>query len=211
MLSNQRPSGRPERLGVYGGTFDPIHVGHLIVANEMRFRLRLDRVLFVPAGQPPHKLGSQVTSVADRLEMVRLAIRDNAGFDICTYDIEREGPSYTVETLAHLREVNPDSELYFIVGEDSLIDFPTWREPDRILELAYLAVASRPGPVADLESPQHPLHQVRHRITRVRVPLIELSSREIRRRVSQGEPITYQVVPAVERYISDRGLYRGPR
>jgi nicotinate-nucleotide adenylyltransferase len=180
----------------------------LIVATEMRFRLGLDRVIFVPAGHPPHKPEEGVSSVADRLEMVKIAIRSNDAFSMCTYEAERPGPSYTVETLTFLRELFPEAELYFIIGEDSLLEFPAWREPRHILDLAYLAVAARPGPVADLESPEHPLFDVRDRIIRVRVPLIDISSRELRGRVARGEPIQYQVVPEVEQYILERGLYR---
>jgi nicotinate-nucleotide adenylyltransferase len=196
-----------ERLGIFGGTFDPIHIGHLIVATEMRFRLALARVLFVPAGHPPHKPESSVSSVADRVEMVNIAIRHEDDFAICTYEAERPGPSYSVDTLTYLRETYPESELYFIIGEDSLRDLPTWRQPRRILQLAYVAVAARPGPVANVDSPEHPLFDLRDRIIRVRVPLIDVSSRELRRRVTQGEPIRYQVLPEVEAFIRERGLY----
>lgn len=198
------------RLGIMGGTFDPVHLGHLIIAEEARLRVGLDRVLFVPAGRPWLKAGGPKASAQDRLAMVRLAIKGNPFFDCTAIEVNRQGNSYTAVTLEELRAaLGLDTELFFIVGLDSLADFHRWQRPDRILKLATLVVLVRPG--YDRSS-LRVLDKVKDGASQSAVllegPLIEISSTEIRRRVAQGASIRYLVPPEVERYIMAHGLYR---
>src|SRR5438270_3511478 len=132
------------RLGIYGGTFDPIHLGHLILAETCREACGLDRVWFVVAGEPPHKRGPR-TSVADRLEMTRIAVAGHPAFEVSEIEARRPGPHYSVETLEAIVRERPDDELFFLIGADSLVDLPQWRQPDRILTMVTLVVANRPG------------------------------------------------------------------
>ncbi|MCX7623151.1 MAG: nicotinate-nucleotide adenylyltransferase [Thermomicrobium sp.] len=196
------------RLGIFGGTFDPVHHGHLIVAEVMMEELSLDRVLFLPAGQPPHKLGRPITAAFHRLTMLQLAIQGNPRFGLSFVDVERPGPCYTVESLAILQQEYPGDELVFLMGEDSLRDLPTWREPNRIAEQAVLAVALRPNVEVDLEAVFAHVPAARDRVVLVPVPLIQIAASDIRRRVAEGRTIRYQVPQAVEEYIYHHGLYR---
>lgn len=195
------------RLGIFGGTFDPIHVGHLIVAEEIRQALALSRILFLPAGQPPHKQGWRISSVADRVAMTRLAVADNPAFEVCLHDAERVEPAYTADTLAALGALYPGVELFFVMGEDSLVDLPTWRSPERILELARLAVAARPGVSVDLAALEQKLPGLQQRLDLVETLNIGIAARDLRQRVSEGRPIRYQVPAAVEEYIHRHRLY----
>lgn len=199
---------RLPRVGVFGGTFDPVHLGHLIVAVEIRHRLALDRLLFVPAGRPPHKAGLAISSDADRLAMLRLALADDPALELSTIDLDRSRPSFTVDLLAGLRRDLAPARLVFVMGEDSLRDLPRWHEPGRIAELAELAVALRPGAGVDLDAVYRAVPEARGRVHLVATPLIGISSTDLRRRVRSGEPIRHQVPAAVEAYIRDRGLYR---
>ena len=199
---------RAPRVGVLGGTFDPVHLGHLIVAAELRHRLVLDRVIVAPAGRPPHKSAREVSDDAHRLAMLRLALAERPAFEVSAADMERDGPSYTADLLALLREELAPERFFFLMGNDSLRDLPTWHQPARIAELAELGVAARPGVLIDLEAIERAVPAVRGRVHLVPTPLIEIASRDIRRRVQQGEPITFQVPLAVERYIREHGLYR---
>lgn len=197
------------QIGVFGGTFDPPHVGHLIAAAELGHVLALDRLLFVPAGRPPHKATRDVGSDAHRVAMLRLAIADNASFELSTVDLGRDGPSFTADLLARLHELLRPVDLVFLMGEDSLRDLPGWHRPDRIAAIAEIGVASRPSIDADVEAIRRAVPETEDRLRLVRVPGIEVSSSDIRRRVAAGAPIAYQVPPAVERYILDHGLYLG--
>jgi nicotinate-nucleotide adenylyltransferase len=196
------------RLGLFGGTFDPIHYGHLIVAEEIRHALALNEVLFLPAGEPPHKRGWTISPTADRVAMTRLAIADNAAFGLCLLDVERAGPSFTADTLEALARQRPAAEIYFIMGEDSLAELPTWHAPERILRAARLAVALRPGVTADLSRLERALPGVTARVSLVPTPEVGIAARDLRQRVAAGRPIRYQVPPAVEAYIREHGLYR---
>ncbi len=197
------------RTGIFGGTFDPIHVGHLIVAAQLRFALHLDSVLFVPAGRPPHKSGQEIADNEHRLAMLRLAIDDDPLLAISTLDFDRGGLSYTADTLALLHAAAaPESTLVFLMGQDSFRDFPSWDRPNRIAQLAEIGVALRPGTEANLEAILTAVPAAKGRVRIVPVPLIGVSSRDIRRRIASAEPISYQVPPAVERYIVANGLYR---
>jgi nicotinate-nucleotide adenylyltransferase len=199
------------KLGVLGGTFDPPHIGHLILAEEARQVLGLEQVLFVPAGAPWRKAGQELSAGEDRLAMVRLALGDNPHFAVSTLEIEREGPSYTAETLAALHQELPaDSEIFFILGQDSLADLPNWRQPQRIISLARLAVAAR----SDWESAQPDALEkevpgISQRLLWLDMPRIDISATAVRERVRQGLSIRYWVPPAVEEYIRQHGLYAG--
>ncbi len=200
------------RLGILGGTFDPVHYGHLVLAECCREHCRLDRVLFLPAAVPPHKLAYEVTAAANRVEMLKLAIGGHPQFEVSTYEVNRGGVNYTFETLAALQSEYPDAELFFLLGSDSLNDLPQWREPRRICELATLAVAQRAGSpepnwqaLAGLVSPQR-LEECRG--CQTTMPQIGSSSNDLRRRVAEGRSIRYQTPRAVEKYIETHGLYR---
>lgn len=196
------------RLGVFGGTFDPVHYGHLVAAEEVRYRLRLDKVLFVPAGMPPHKLDHDITPTRHRVAMLELAIASNPGFALSRVDIDRHGPCYTVDTLALLhQEYGPGAELFFLMGMDSLADILTWKDPERLIRLARIVVVGRPGFQADVDELDKVLPGAAERICIVDTPLMEVSSSDIRQRVREGAPIRYQVPEAVEAYIRAHRLY----
>jgi len=199
------------RVGVLGGTFDPPHLGHLILAQEALQGLGLSKVLFVPAGEPWRKAGRELSPRDQRLAMVRLAAGDNPGLGVSTAEVDRPGPSYTAETLAELREqFDSEIELFFIMGGDSLADFPHWHQPLRILELARLAVAERP-PSRDegFEEgiPEELAEALRERVVWLPMPLIAISASAVRERVRQGLSIRYWVPEAVEEYIRGHRLY----
>jgi nicotinate-nucleotide adenylyltransferase len=189
------------RLGLYGGTFDPIHLGHLVLAESCREACGLDRVWFVVAGSPPHKPAAGRTPVADRIEMVRIAIAGHSAFEVSELEARRPGPNYSVETLEAVRAGKPEDELFFLIGADSLADLPMWRQPERILELATLVVVNRPG--AGPPSPAFEGRSIRH----VEMPAIGVASNDLRRRVADGRSIRYQVPRGVEAYIVAQGLY----
>ena len=150
------------RLGIFGGTFDPIHLGHLLIAEELMFRLSLDRVLFLPSNLPPHKTGQMVSPNDDRMVMLRAALQGNPHFDISTVDMDRPGLSYTADSLEILGERHPHSELIFLMGQDSLRDLPTWHDPNHIARSARLGVALRPGVNVDLDAIIRPfqMHEI---------------------------------------------------
>ena len=189
------------KVGLFGGTFDPPHLGHLIVAQEVHFRLGLDRVLWVPAAIPPHKRGRSITAATIRLEMVRAAIADDSRFSVSDLEVRRSGPSYTADTLRQLREQRPADELFLIVGADQLRELHTWREPDMISRLATVVGFSRAGEEAPAVEG----------VVVVEVPRIDVSSTEVRRRVAAGEPVSYMIPAAVEGVVRGRELYRAIR
>ncbi len=195
------------RLGLLGGTFDPPHYGHLLAAQEVAWRLQIDRVLFLPARQNPLKRGEPSSSAEDRCDMVALAVADNPIFELSRLDLDRPPPSYTADLLRALE--SPEYELFFLVGADILPELPKWREPRQIVQLARLVVVNRPGaPRPDLDRLERLLPGVGERSEHVQIPGVDVSSSDIRRRVAAGRPIRYLTPPAVERYIMDRGLYR---
>ena len=199
------------KLGVLGGTFDPPHMGHLILAEEARLALGLEQVLFVPAGAPWRKAGQELSPREDRLAMVRLAVGGNPHFAASTLEIEREGPSYTADTLAALREqLAADSEIFFILGQDSLADLPNWWQPQRIISLARLAVAARTAwEPAQADALEREVPGISQRLVWLDMPRIDISSTAVRERVRRGLSIRYWVPPAVEEYIRQHGLYVG--
>ena len=200
-----------QRVGILGGSFDPIHIGHLLIAEYAREQLQLSEVRFIPAAISPLKQDKPPTDAKHRVEMIRLAIGGNAHFGLDERELMRLGPSYTVDTLAELKSEAPEMELVFILGADSLADLRAWREPERICQLAFLAIAFRGGrPAPDLEQLRQylPPDQVASAAEHIlNLPQLEISSTDIRQRVRSGKSIRYQVPAAVEAYISAAKLY----
>lgn len=195
------------RLGVMGGTFDPIHHGHLVAASEVASRFALDEVVFVPTGQPWQKADRQISPAEDRYLMTVIATASNPRFSVSRIDIDREGLTYTVDTLADLRkERGSDVELFFITGADALAQILTWHEVDRLFELAQFIGVTRPG--VDLDSPA--IAQLpKDRISLLEIPALAISSTACRLRIHRDEPIWYLVPDGIVQYIAERDLYRG--
>jgi nicotinate-nucleotide adenylyltransferase len=197
------------RLGFLGGTFDPIHHGHLMAAQEAWWQLHLEQVLFVPAGAPPHKRGRTISPAAHRLRMVELAIAGKPQFRVSQVDLKREGLSYTLDTLRLLRaELGSEPVFYFIEGADSLGDILKWHKPQGILELCELAVVRRPGVDVDLGELEADLPGLAAKVHWVEMPRLDISSSDIRARVRVGRPISYLVPACVEEYVAQQALYR---
>lgn len=198
------------RLGILGGSFDPIHIAHLLVAETVREALNLDLVLFLPVGRQPLKPGKPQASVEHRVAMVARAIEGNPHFALSRLDADRPGPSYTVDTLRQIREEQEEPvDMWFIVGADSLLTFPRWRDPAGILGLARLAVVRRPGYVPDISPFLLQLPKLGTSTDWVDAPLMEISATDIRRRVSEGRSIRYRVKEGVREYILTNHLYLG--
>jgi nicotinate-nucleotide adenylyltransferase len=203
------------RLGLFGGSFDPVHYGHLMLAECCREQCRLDAVWFLPAAIPPHKQDREPTPAEKRIEMLELAIAGHEAFSVCRYEADRGGVNFTVDTLAQFRQEDPARELFFLVGADMLHDLPHWRNPARVCELAVLVVVRRPGvgPL-DFESlgaflPADRIEAIRRH--QVEMPEIGISSTEIRRRVAAGLSIRYWTPRAVEMYVHTHGLFQRAR
>lgn len=200
-------------IGVLGGTFDPIHNAHLIVADEVRNRLGLGQVLFVPAGQPWLKKDSPISAVKHRVQMVRLAIADRPHFQLSTIETDRVGPSYTVDTVAELRaQLGAENELFFILGWDNLAQLPQWRQSSRLVKMCHWVAVPRPGyQLPDLNSLEAVIPGLSQRLIRLDKPEIDISATEIRKRVAQGLSIHHLVPDSVERYIIRHRLYTTPQ
>ena len=187
------------RIGILGGTFNPIHIGHLILAEEAYLKLKLDKLVFVPAFVPPHKDSAEIISAKDRLEMVRLAIEDNPAFEVSTFEIDSKKKSYSIDTLKEFRSVyGEDSQLCFITGSDSLKDLFSWKNINDIFKISKFIVANRPG---------YPIKEVPKEVDTVVITPIEVSSEDIRRRLKEARSIRYLVPEKVRKYILERKLY----
>lgn len=200
-------------IGILGGTFDPVHLGHLSIADAAMDQAKLERVLFIPAGQPRLKQAEPSASVDQRLEMVRLAIQDHPGFDICDIEAHRPGPTYTVDTLVELSaELGPTANLYFILGMDVLGQLDRWKDPEQVLELCRLLVLDRPGE-QDFNWARfyEKVSAAQGRVQVVTAPLVDVSATELRRQAAAGEPLAGQVPNAVAVYIRQQGLYQTER
>lgn len=197
-------------LGLLGGTFDPVHYGHLLLAEQCREQCALDEVWFLPTGSPPHKRGNGISPGKARAEMLEFAVAGCPEFRVDRMELEREGTTYTVDTLEELHRRDPSRELFFLIGADSLIDLPTWRSPQRIGELATIVAVNRGDrPLPDQAALVATLGEsLAERIRFVTMPGIDLSATDIRRRVRAGESIRFMTPRAVEAYIRERGLYR---
>ena len=195
------------RIGVFGGTFDPIHMGHLVAAEDARAALGLDKVLFIPAGQPWFKSYRQITEAQRRLAMVRLAVESNPHFAVSDIEVQRSGPSYTVDTLSELRDQYPNAEFSVILGVDALREIDRWHQPRRVFELASVVGMARPGALLDPSVLNAAIPGASRRMRLVDSTLIDISGTDIRQRVAAGHSIRYRVHDAVERYIHENGLY----
>jgi len=197
------------RLGVFGGTFDPPHLGHLILAAEAFQQLNLDRLLWVLTPEPPHKLKRDITPLRHRLDMLKATISDDPDFELSTVDIDRPGPHYAVDTLRILKEHRPDEAWIYLMGGDSLRDFPTWRKPVELVKrVATLGVMVRPGVEFDLADLEQKIPGVSAKVHFIQAPLIGISASEIRQRVANHLPFRYLVPLQVYKIIQERGLYR---
>lgn len=197
------------KTGILGGTFDPVHTGHIMVADVAKEELGLADVVFVPAGEPWFKAGASVLPAEHRLNMVRLAIAGKSFLKASTMEIERKGPTYSVDTMAEMRrEIEDNDELFFIIGWDNLMELPRWHQPERLISLCRLVAVPRVGfPVPDLASIEASIPGISQRVIMLDKPQIDISASVIRQRVRQGRSISHLVPEAVEKYIKEHGLY----
>lgn len=202
------------RIGVFGGSFDPLHLGHLILAEQSREQAKLDEVWFIPAARPPHKLDAPPTSFEHRVAMLRLILDKHSDFRIDTLEADRAGPSYTADTLEELHRRHPGNYWHYLLGSDSVPDLPKWHEPARIVAVAGLVVMERlgfPTPTAAEVARMINVPPTSLRMQKINVPLIELASRDIRQRVATGGSIRFMVPEVIENYIHQHGLYRSSK
>ena len=197
------------QIGAFGGTFDPIHIGHLTVAEEVRLKLGLSRLIFIPAGQPWLKADRSISPAEHRLAMLSLAIEDNPHFTISTIDVDRPGPSYTVDTIDAIKhELGTKVRLYFLLGSDALKELPQWKEPSRLVQICQLVAFNRPGSsISSLELLESAIPGVSQRVSFVEVSQIEISATQIRKRAAKGASLRDLVPQSVERYIREQRLY----
>lgn len=200
-------SGR--KIAIFGGTFDPIHLGHLLIAQQAYNSFSLSEVIFMPAGIPPHKSNLQITPPEFRLEMVKRAISDNPVFSYSDYELNKSGHSYTAETLRHYQELAIADKIYFIIGADSLLEIFTWHEPEYLLNNGFFIVARRPGYNLKGVLQRKEYWPYRDHIFIMDCIEIDISSTEIRKMVREGKSVKYQTRDEVIKYISEKGLYRG--
>ena len=197
------------RVGIFGGTFDPIHLGHLAVARSIQSSLGLDNVIFVPAGQPWLKADTPVSHVKDRVQMLRLALARRRAFELSTIEADRPGPSYTVDTMEALqRQLGSDADLFFLLGSDALMDIAKWKEPQRLIQLCQLVAFARPGfGLPTMEALEAAVPGISLRVVFAEVPQVNIRATDIRCRIAEGRSIQRRVPRAVERYILEHGLY----
>ncbi len=195
--------------GILGGTFDPVHNGHLIVADVARAQLNLNEVLFIPAGQPWLKPERIITAAEHRLQMLRLALDDTPYFSISEIEIERPGPTYTIDTITALKEqLNAEDELFFILGQDNLMQLPQWHEAPNLIELCYLVAAPRPGvKKPDFKALEAEIPGITQRVMLMKQPQVDINATDIRERVARGLSVRHLVPEPVNRYIKEHGLY----
>ena len=199
----------PERIGIFGGTFDPPHLGHLILASEARVQLKLTRLLWVLTPVPPHKMNRPISSLDDRLAMVKLALNDEPSFELSNIEIERPGPHYTLDTIRIFSKLYPNDDLILLLGGDSLRDLPTWHRPaDLVAACHQIGVMRRPGDSIDMASLEKKIPGLNSKVKFVEAPLLEIASSEIRSRAAHGSPFRYYLLPAVYQYIQEHNLYR---
>ena len=198
-----------ERIGIFGGTFDPPHLGHLILASEAHVQLKLTRLLWVLTPVPPHKMNRPISSLEDRLAMVRLALNDEPSFELSNIEIERPGPHYTLDTIRVFSSQYPNADLILLLGGDSLRDLPTWYRPaDLVAACRQIGVMRRPGDSIDMHALEKKIPGLKTKVKFVEAPLLEIASSEIRRRAARDLPFKYYLLPAVYQYIQEHHLYR---
>lgn len=200
------------RIGIFGGTFDPVHVGHLIMAEQCREAGELHQVWFIPSARPPHKQDQPLTPIVQRLEMLALAVAGMPAFRIDELEKDRPGPSFTADTLTELHRLHPKNDFALLLGSDCLPDLPFWHQPERILDLAELLIFARPGwPVLSPKELRESLHLPEFgplRLRIIQVPLIDIASRDLRQRAAEKRSLRFLVPRAVECYIAEKKLYR---
>ncbi|HEU0292707.1 MAG TPA: nicotinate-nucleotide adenylyltransferase [Anaerolineales bacterium] len=199
----------PDRIGLFGGTFDPPHLGHLILASEAQSQLELDRLLWILTPEPPHKQEQSITPIEHRLAMVNLAIADNPAFELSRIELDRPGPHYTLDTIKLVAEQNPSADIVPIIGGDSLRDLPKWHRSQEIVYACHwIGVMRRPNDKANLDQLERELPGIRSKIHYVDAPLLEIASHEIRNRIAMGKTVRYYLSPAVYDYIEKNHLYQ---
>jgi len=199
----------PNRIGLFGGTFDPPHLGHLILASEAQSQLELNRLLWILTPEPPHKQEQLITSIEHRLAMVNLAIADNPAFELSHIELDRPGPHYTLDTVKLIAEQNPNAEIVPIIGGDSLRDLPTWHRPKELLYACHwVGVMRRPSDEPNLEALERELPGISSKVHYVDAPLLEIASREIRSRIATGKSVRYYLPSNVYKYIAQHHLYQ---
>jgi len=199
-----------KKYGIMGGTFDPIHVGHLVIAEEIRWKFNLDKVIFVPAGNPPHKDISKITSGEHRYRMTLLATISNPYFDVSTIELEKQGITYTIDTIKELKSLcKNNTEFYFITGADSILELSTWKDVDQLLSMCNFVAATRPGfQLSKIETKVKELESKYNKcIYTVSTPALQISSTDIRNRIREGRPVKYLLPESVEAYIKKHKLY----
>jgi nicotinate-nucleotide adenylyltransferase len=198
------------KIGLFGGTFDPPHIGHLILASEAVYQFDLARLLWMLAPDPPHKLDQPITPLPHRLEMLERAIAGNSSFEISRLEIERPGPHYTIDTIRLLSQLEPNADIVFLLGGDSLRNLPTWRlSAQLVAEVSKIGVMCRPGDPFDIPALEAKIPGITEKVSFIDAPLQNLASREIRRRIANGEAYRYYMLPPVYEYIEVNHLYRG--
>ncbi|NLO89274.1 MAG: nicotinate-nucleotide adenylyltransferase [Clostridia bacterium] len=210
MKKNNTENKKYKALGIMGGTFDPIHYGHLVTAEEARCQFNLDVVVFVPSGKPPHKKDYRVSDAKHRYLMTVLAVVTNPFFDVSRIEIDREGYSYTIDTVKAFRKKYPWSEIFFITGADAILEILTWKKVEEIMDHCRFIAATRPGyNLSDLDKKfKAILPEYSNRVETIEVPALAISSTDIRRRVAMDKSIKYLVPEAVEQYIWKNNLYK---
>ena len=199
----------PNRIGLFGGTFDPPHLGHLILASEAQSQLKLHRLLWILTPEPPHKQEHAITSIEHRLAMVELAIKDNPAFELSRIELDRPGPHYTLDTIKLIAEQNPDADIVPIIGSDSLHDLPKWHEPQQLVYACHwIGVMRRPHEESNLDELESQLPGIRSKVHYVDAPLLEIASREIRSRIAEGKSVRYYLPSNVYEYINTHHLYQ---
>lgn len=201
----------PERIGIMGGTFDPVHNGHIVMAESASEQLQLDRVLFIPTGNPNFKQGQQVTPAQDRVEMLKLALQDKPHFELDLREVERPGVTYSADTLEELHEEFPGAELYFLMGVDSAQTIVHWRRAERVAELCKVVAVQRPGYSFDSIDRAMEQSDIDFELICLEIDAVDVSSTEVRRRISCGETVQGLVPDAVIEYIVEHGLYGCPQ
>ncbi len=199
----------PERIGIFGGTFDPPHLGHLILASEAHAQLKLTRLLWVLTPVPPHKLNQPISSLDHRLAMVKLALKGESAFKLSMIEVERSGPHYTLDTVRVFSSQYPNADLILLLGGDSLRDLPTWHRPaDLVAACREIGVMRRPGDSIDMASLEKKIPGLNSKVKFVEAPLLEIASSEIRRRAARSLQFRYYLLPAVYQYIQEHNLYQ---
>jgi len=201
-------AGLAMRVGVFGGTFDPPHLGHLILAAEASSQMKLDKLLWVLTPDPPHKRDQHLTPIEIRFELVKLSLMDDPTFEMCRVDLDRPGPHYTLDTVKLIKQEYPGADVFYLIGGDSLHDYPNWHQAIELLdELNGLGVMRRPGDQVDMSLLESQVPGISQKIHFIEAPLLEIASHQIRRRIRQGRPFRYYVLPVVYQKILEAGYY----